>query len=386
MAGGTTDILIFVEDPSAASSIVELPGALAKRGLTAVTVAAGQAREYVALLGGRFVDADDAAGDATALLDSHRPRLVLAGTVANPDTLGLKLIAEARRRGIASVGFVDGPASAEYRFRGRGADPLGFAPDRLLVSDDRTRRRFLKLGLAVEQVVDCGHPYYDRVLAEGERLKRLGQAAVRARVLPAAPAPAFPSAPGGRPVVVFLAEVLEGPAPGAFQRGDDYTLGGRGTSDRRTQIVLEEVLDALAAVEPRPYVALRLHPRNREQEFAAYRREIDFVSHGGPGLEVVFASDLVIGMTTVLLFEAAIIGCATLSVIPRPIEIEWLNGTALGITPAVHTREALRDILPAAIADPARVMGTSAQKVLRFGALDRTADFVAGLLAGSGRA
>jgi hypothetical protein len=376
MASSTTDILIFVEDPGAVNSIVDLPDALAKRGLTATTIAAGHARPYLAQLGGHFDEVDDCE-DAAQLLDAHGPCLVLAGTSENPDTLGLKLIAEARRRGTASVAIVDGPASAEYRFRGRGADPRGFAPDRLLVPDDLTRRRFLKIGFASDHVVDCGHPYYDRVRAAGHKLQRLGHNAVRARV--------FPDAPKNRPAVVFLAEVSEGLVPGTYQRGGDYTLAGRGSSDQRTLIVLEEVLDALAPIQPRPYVVVRLHPKNRESEFAAYRHEFDFISQGGAALETTFAADLVVGMTTVLLFEAAIIGQATLSVIPRPIEAEWLTGIGLGVIPAVHTRESLRDILPAAVADPARVMGTPAEKVIQFGALDRMADFLAGLVAGGSR-
>jgi len=375
MASGTTDILIFVEDPGAANTVVDLPGALAKRGMTAATITACHAAPYMAGLGGRFVEVDPS-DDAGALLDAYRPRLVLAGTAEDPDTLGLKLIAEARRRGIANAGFVDGPASAEYRFRGRGADPLGFAPDRLLVPDDLTRRRFVTLGFAAGRVVDCGHPYYDRVRAIGRQLGRLGRDAVRARV--------FPGAPKGRPVVAFLAEVSTGLLPEAFRRGDDYTLAGRGGSDERTLIVLEEILDALAPLRPRPYVVLRLHPKNRESEFFAYRREIDFVSKGGSALDAAFAADLVIGMTTILLLEAAIVGRAALSVIPRPIEAEWLTGIGLGVVRSVHSREALRDILPAAIADPARVIGTPAEKVIQFGALDRMADYLSGVAAGGG--
>lgn len=377
MAKGTTDILIFVEDPGAANNVVDLPDALWKRGLKAATVAAGYAGPYIAGLGGGFDELAETV-DAAAVLDAYRPRLVLAGTSENPDTLGLKLIEEARRRRLSSVGFVDGPATAEYRFRGRGAGPLAFAPDWLLVPDEITRRRYAKLGFAADRVFDCGLPFYDRVRAAGRDLERLGRAAVRAKALPDAPA----AVPGGRPVVVFLAELSDGLVPGAFRRSADYTLAGRGGSDERTSIVLEEVLDALAPVRPRPYVVVRLHPKNRESEFAAYRREIGVLSRGGSALEVAFAADVVVGMTTVLLFETAIMGRAALSVIPRPIEAEWLTGIGLGVVPAVHSREALHEILPAALADPACVMGTPAEKVIQFGALDRTADYLAELLGG----
>jgi hypothetical protein len=376
MAGGDTDILIFVEDPGAANVVVDLPRALSKMNLTAQIVAAGHAGPYLAAMGGAHDDAGTAT--AAALMDAYAPRLVLAGTSENPETLGLALIAEAKRRGLASVGFADGPAMADYRFRGRAGDPLAFAPDWVLVPDDATARRFRELGLEPGRVIACGHPYFDRVRDTGRALARRGRAAVRADTFPEAPA-------DGRAVVVFLAEISDGLIPAAFERGGDYTLAGRGGSDRRTDIVLEEVLDAAAPIRPRPYVVLRLHPKNDEWEFAAYAGEIDFISRGGQPLEAVFAADLVIGMTTSLLFEAALMGCPALSVIPRPIEAEWQTGIGLGIVRAVHTRDALRNILPAAIADPARAMGAPAEKVIQFGAIGRMADFLAGLLAEGSR-
>jgi len=373
MAGGKTDILIYVEDPGAANTVVDLPRALAKRGLGSLTFAAGHAAPYLKSLGADFTGVGESE-DAAALIGAHGPRLVMAGTSENPDTLGLKLIEAARRRSIVAVSFVDAPGSAEYRFRGRGHDPLGFAPDWLLAPDDATAGRFRALGFNAHRVVNCGHPHFDRVREMGRALRRRGRAAVRAGVLP--------DSPDDRPVVVFLAEISGGLIPAAFERGDDYTLAGRGASDRRTDIVLEEFLDAIALVRPRPYIVLRLHPKNQAREFAAYRPEIDVVSQGGSPLELVFAADLVVGMTTTLLFESALIGVPTLSVVPRPLEVEWLTATALGIVPSVNTREALRDILPTAVANPSRLMARPADKVIHFGALDRMADFLSCLLAG----
>lgn len=368
---GNTDILIFVEDPVAVNSVVDLPWALAERGVAAEIVAAGHAVDHLASFGVDF--AEHAGEGAAAMLDSARPRIVVGGTSENPDTQGLALIAEARRRGLPSVGFVDGPATAEYRFRGRASEPLAFAPDWILVPDAISRRRYEALGHPGARIVDCGHPYFDRVREAGRALEAEGRNAVRARALP--------DAPRDRLVVVFLAEVSAGLIPGAFERGPDYTLAGRGASDWRTQIVLEEVLDALAPIEPRPYVVLRLHPKNEDAEFQPYRSEIDAVSRGGLAHEVVFAADLVIGMTSILLFEAALMGRPTISVIPRPAEREWLTAIGLGITQAVHTREALGEILPAAVADPGRALGKDPAEVIHFGALDRMAEFLVGLMA-----
>lgn len=375
MSGGgkdRTDVLIFVEDPGAVNAVVDLPRALAASGLKTQTVAAGHAVEYLASFGADFTEPDSAA-DAAALIDAHNPRMVFSGTSENPDTLGLKLIAEARKRGLANVGFLDGPASADHRFRGSGDAPLAFAPEWILVPDAMTRNRYQALGHPVERIVDCGHPYFDRVRVTAAKLAKRGKAAVLAEVLP--------DAPPDRPVVVFLAEISTSLAPEELRRSPEYTLHGRGGSNLRTQIVLEEVLDAVALIEPRPYFVLRLHPKNSADEFDAYDPEIDSLSHSGLAADLVYAADLVIGMTTILLFEAALMGCPTLSITPKPSETEWLTSIGLGITPSVHTRDDLREILPRALADPGQVMGTPPGEVLNFGALERMADFISGLLA-----
>ena len=67
-----------------------------------------------------------------------------------------------------------------------------------------------------------------------------------------------------------------------------------------------------------------------------------------------------------VLFEAAVMGRPTLSVTPRAAESEWLTSIGLGLTAGVHTREALRQTLDAAVADPARVMGKSPDQVISF--------------------
>jgi len=369
-----TDVLIFIEDPGAANGLADLPGALGERGISATVLAAGHAVDYLAFFETPFTAVDAAEGPAF-LLDRHAPRAIVTGTSENPDTAALPLIAEAHRRGLATVAFVDGPASAEYRFRGKGREPLAFAPDWILAADSVTASRFRGLGHPGDHVIECGHPYFDRVRKVGDALTREGPDVVRARVLPDAPA--------DRPVVAFLTEISDGLAPADHVRSAAYTLAGRGDNDQRCHIVLEELLDALAPLTPRPYLVLRLHPKNTSQEFALYAREVDHISEGGSAAEVVFAADLVVGMTSILLFEAALMECPVLSVVPRPEETQWLTAIGLGIVPAVHTRDALRATLTNAIAKPDRIMGTPASEVIHFGALERVCDFVADLLAAS---
>jgi hypothetical protein len=327
-----TDILAYVEDPGAANFVAGLPRALAAGGLTCRLFAGGDARAHLAALGERFEPcAPDAS--ARALADDVKPRLVLSGTAENRDSLGLSLIDAARARGIPSVGVVDGPSHVEARFSGRTSRADAHAPDRIVVPDAPTAAAFRAAGFAAGRLSVAGHPQFDRVRAERRRLETEGRAAVRRRVVPDA-------APEAR-IALFLAELSDGMAPELYRHAPHWTLSGRRTSELRTQIAIEEFLDAGAGLGLRRI--LRLHPKNRPEEYAAYRGEFASFSAGGLAYDLVFAADLVVGMTTFLLVEAVLLGRPTLSILPDPAQAVWLPSAVAGLTPTVSRRP---DILP----------------------------------------
>ena len=155
----------------------------------------------------------------------------------------------------------------------------------------------------------------------------------------------LPDAPSDRPVLVFLAEGVDQLNPDASQATAAYTLRGSGNSDDRTTIVLEEVLAAAARLDPKPYVVLRLHPKNATDDYSELRDALDMVSQGGDPLPLLWCADAVVGMTTFLLVEAALLGLPTLSVLPRAKEVEWLPTTVDRTTPVVTTSVALHNSL-----------------------------------------
>ena len=328
---GPAPMLMVVEDPGAANFAAGLLPVLARHG----TVAVHARGEGAAQLGRLGLDALSLAEpfDAAALLAQTGPTLVLVGTSEDPDAAAHDLVAACRAAHVPTVGFVDGPANIERRFRGRGEGPLAFAPDTVLVPVEDLRSRLIAAGFAPERAFVVEHPHFACLAGERRRLDAVGRDALRARL--------FPNCPAGRPILVFLAERSDGLNGEHLRRSAAYTLAGRGGDDRRTNIVLEEVLDAASALAPRPYVVLRLHPKNDPQEFAAYNREIDQVSRAEPALDVVYAADAVAGLTTILLSEAAVLGRPVLSVVPRASERDWLLSPARIKIPVVCDRSEL---------------------------------------------
>jgi hypothetical protein len=367
-ASHSLDVLLLVEDPGAANYVAGLPEALAARGFRSRLLAEGVAREY---LGQRNVPFDDVAAHpdqktAFRLLDEFRPRLVIVGTSENPETLGLKLIDACRQIGILSVGAVDSVSNSAFRFRGCGDDALGHAPDWLLVPDDWTKDSYVALGYPAGRIEVCGHPQYDRVKAAAEEFAVRDRRRLRETT--------FPGATAESRVVVFVAEISGGLNPQQYRKSDAYTLRGWGASTGRTEIVFEELLGALREIHPKPYLVLRLHPKNTPDEFAAYQRGIDLVSRDGSPLELIWAADLAVGMTSMLLLEASILGRPTLSIVPREIEKSWLLTIAAKITPCATTREAVRTLLTNSLS--ATPTGPNLGSIFTFGSMDKIIEFI----------
>jgi len=350
--GAATKVLFFAEDPGAANFIAPLPASLAGRGIGSAVIAAGAAIGILRQRGIHHSVLGNGVSDAS-ILTRTKPRVLIAGTASNPGTRGLTLITAARRAGVPTIGVVDAAMNAGMRFRGYGNEPMAHAPDWVLVPDEWTRSEYLRLGLASDRVITAGNPHYDFVRAFAETWDRATRRAFRRRF--------FAKAPPRARVWVFVSE----------------------GADRRSELVLEKVLAALDSVkqERRPYFVLRIHPRDRTKDYAAYRRKVDMISQTEPTLELVYAADVVVGLTSMLLTEAQILGRQVLPFVPRAEERPWLPGVRLGILNAAASSSQIRQRIHSVVArldSGRRRPGRLA--ALEFGATGRVASFVENVL------
>jgi hypothetical protein len=366
-----TDVLIFVEDPGAANYLAQLPAELIDRGWLITTLADGHARQHLLQLGVHF-EAIQHSVTASQVLASIKPRVLIAGTALNPNTLGLSLLTEARLAKIESIGVVDAFMNSSQRFKGQSNNPLAYAPDWLLVADESTKATYTALGYPAEQVVVCGHPYYDYMRTVKKNLENEGQNTLRQRILP--------GVPKERKVIIFATDCSARLSRLQAKSLTDYTLTGRGTGNGRTEVVLEEFLDAVHLISPSPYLVLRLHPKDVSEDYTKYLDEFDLISSGGSPFELIYAADLVVGLTTMLMLESALLGKLTLSVVPRTAETNWLPTVRAGVTPCVTTRENLRTTLADLLNDNSRMSSANIDDVIPFGSLQKTVDFVERLL------
>lgn len=348
MSGGR--VVLHGEDPGAMNFLAPLPAELTARGVSVELLLDGAASRYVSERG---IDVAPYLQRVTPerLFDPAPPDFVLVGTAENQRTRAFELLARARAAGVETAGIVDLPANAAYRFRGESSAPLTHAPHWILVPDVETFDAFAALGVPAARLVRVRNPRFEALVRR--RARADDRDALRARL--------FSDWTPGRQIVAFAAEPTSVLEPQLSRRGPDYTLSGRGTSSWRTAIVLEELLDALTHRGQRPYVVVRLHPKNAPDEFAAYAAEIDRLSVGGDPLDVLLAAHLVVGMSSMILQEAAILGTPVLSILPRASERAWLpmleRGQIVCATEGSALRAALALPLDRLIVDLAELDG-----------------------------
>ena len=327
-------ILLYADDPGGANYLAPLVDALLEHGIPHRFQVAPALAGFSTDRGMNCVVRSNA---ITADNMLAKVRLLIVGTSEDMDCFAHDLVSAARTRGIASLGVVDMTVNADRRFRGRSNDPLWHVPDWLAVTDDFAAAAFTVLGYPTDRLLVCGHPHYDKVRVQRGKFL-LQDCTVLRQVF-------YPQAPAGRPIWLFLAEGIDQLNPTVSFRSPDYTLHGREGNDFRGVIVLEEVLDAAAELSPRPWVVLRLHPKNRVEDFITLAPELGMVSQTGDPLPLVWAADLVLGMTTMLLLETYLLKRPHLAILPRTVERTWLYTIDKGLTKSVCTRATLRAML-----------------------------------------
>lgn len=321
-------ILFFLEDPGAALFLRGLPEALAEAGMAPVIGAIQHAAPYFHTVESVPEASQGDSHAAEALLDRIDPAALIVGTSENPDSFAFPLIEAARRRGLPTIGAVDSAPNAGNRFRGHTAEPLAYAPDWLLVPDAKTSDGFAAHGFDAPRIRICGHPRLYEIDTIRRGWSEADRQAHRRKWFPEA---------GDRRIIVFVSELSVGLGHNPFLRSERYQLTGTSDRIKRTDIVMEELLLAARSLPDAPYIVLRLHPKQRREDEGDNVPLFDQVSHAEPGLEVVHVADLVVGMTSILLVEAAALGRPVLSIVPVPEERDWLGDVGATI-PSVSIR------------------------------------------------
>lgn len=260
--------------------------------------------------------------------------LLCVGTSQNNSSPAFSLIEHAKQQKIPTIGIVDAPISFTQRFAGKTDWPLEYLPDHVVVAQEKARDGMISMGVARSQITMVRHPYYDRVEQHRCDLERKNFLKNRIAL--------FGARAAKKKIVIFLCESSKTIHGGNnLNRTFDYTLLGNPKSNKRTEVVLDEVISALDEHRDDVFLVAKLHPKENISEYSKYAEVVDIFSSDEDPLDLVFFADYVIGMTSSLLVESALIGKPVLSVTPKEEEYVWLPQEVAPQIPSVWTKSDL---------------------------------------------
>lgn len=245
----------------------------------------------------------------------------------------------AREHSIPSIAVIDQWQNYGLRFSGCNPDEyLAYLPTRITTLDEQARQEMINEGIPEELIVVTGQPALDALFDERKAFTSADRKAIREKI--GAEQDSF--------LVIFASE--------AFQHDYSNSLG------YTEQSTLEFLIRTLSAVVEetgmRLHLVVKYHPQNIPSDFAGVdfsqvrlKFPIGVIRQEIQPRPLVLASELVVGMTSVLLIEAILLGLPTISVTLNSKDNSDLVATRVGALPWLRAESEATDSISRLIKD-----------------------------------
>jgi hypothetical protein len=288
--------------------------------------------------------------------------VILVGTTAR-ESLERELITHARRHGVPTLVVVDERYGFQRRF-GEGPNRLDYLPDALTVMDEECAELATAAGVPAERIYVTGSPILSFLAYHHVTLRERASAPVYL-------------IPAGRRLVTFVSET--------FARDNGSSPGKRGLLGQflgfTEETVREDLIQVLREIGRAVVLLEKLHPSDDSK---LHEAQMDGVVswkqiRGGELWPLLLQSDVVVGMKSMALLEAALLGCRVASYQPGLIGENRCAAVGFGVAARLETRTELRNWLGENLSAVGRHAPPPAYlPFIRPDAADRVADLVLG--------
>jgi hypothetical protein len=224
---------------------------------------------------------------------SSRPALVIAG-LSGGDSSEIEVIKHAKSQRISTLAILD--YWSNFRLRLLSSDGSLVIPDRVVVADESAAAGVTAAGVPASAVFITGAPQFDRLAGARSQWSSAQAAMLRAS-----------AGVSGDPFVMFVSQPIK-------------ALVGNKWGYTETE-VLSSTIEALVSGASRRsrsvQLGVRWHPREAPSLLPPSSRHLTITGlPPGDPLPWVMTADLVVGMNSMLLLEAAMLGAIVLSLQP----------------------------------------------------------------------
>lgn len=266
------------------------------------------------------------------ILDTEQPALVLTGTSMRAN-IEREVLLTARSRGIPTIAILDHWTNYGRRFEDHTTgEQLKYLPDYLAVMDEVAKEGALQAGIPKTQIIVTGQPYFDDIVASGVMVN---SDQIRETL-------------GFRPdelMIVFASE----------PRGKDYGTDASYpnylgyTEVDALELLIAALENIVRQISRQIVLVVKLHPRESPNVLEAALKQTKLktvlIKEMSPR-DLMVAADVVTGMISMFLIEAACLGKVPISIQPGRQAQDDFVGNRVGLTlPAYNLEECKSQLL-----------------------------------------
>lgn len=305
-------ILLFSKDPGGANTVIPLVVALREKGYEVRLFGKDAALEKYSKAGldegtniREFLK-EVSSGEVEDFLSKERPDFLITGTSAG-DFTEKYLWKAAEKLNIPSFAILDQWLNYGIRFSRYTTAEIReyekdkshpYLPSKILVMDDYAKQEAIKDGLDQSKILVSGQPYFETLLKEkvsSERLKEL-----RSRL----------GIGSDDLIITFASEPVS----------KDYKNDYWGFNEKTIfKELFEGVKEVSERSEKKISIIIKVHPREDEDSFEEISSDTHklkiIIDRDSKPMDLILISDVVAGMSSMFLIEAAIIGKPVLSIL-----------------------------------------------------------------------
>jgi len=270
--------------------------------------------------------------EAENLLKDEEIQVLLVGTTGTIHTEQY-LTAAAKKLSIPSIAVLDEWFDFTTRFEDENGELGLYLPDLICVQDETSYTLAKEEGLPVETLRITGNP-------------ALAALALRARAFAENP-PEIPKVlqvSDSRPSLLFLSQPLK--KAYGVQMGDSGTQGA--FIGYQEDIVRDDLAELLSAVQKEVLVVEKPHPSEKPKPPPLCAQNVQWCVHAekDPIWPLLWHADIIVGMSTKALMEAAILGRHPISYQPNAVNPCICTAVRLNLAELHMTKESIAKKLP----------------------------------------
>ncbi len=339
-------VLATNHDPAGAMAIAPVIKRLRQEGrVQVVVVGTGYSKDVFSSHEIAFKD-DTTYGDfsdvsdlARKILEIEKPKILLTGT-SRVRSLEKELTVLGRKKGVRSLAVLDYWSNYWQRFNNpKNGNRFQYLPDIIAVMDDLAKKEMISEGFPHDIIITTGNPHFDAIRNLVHEFTDNKMIAIK-KIL---------SINIDRTIITFISET----------QAEDF-----GTSDGKRGVVgeylgyteadsLRGLINAMISVcdqEKQKHftIIVKLHPREErtpyDPSYLPRNLEIKVIKKHN-SREIIMISDILVGMSSAMIFESSIMGKTVISYQPNLRGKDMAIGNRLGLSIPVYSEHELLPLL-----------------------------------------